>query len=105
MRNDRAVSLRPSLFAIHILVIFAMALGVRLAYWSDARAYAVGGDEPDYVLPAQTLLRDGQYVDTFITPGRTWNRVPLTSLLFAGSFLFVPDKLAAGAAGDNAALK
>ncbi len=78
-------------FLLHVFIVFAVALGVRLAYWQDARAYAIGADEPDYVLPAQTLVRDGRYVDTFITPGRTWTRVPLTSLLFAGSFLFVPD--------------
>ncbi|MEA2574558.1 MAG: hypothetical protein QOH93_1856 [Chloroflexia bacterium] len=91
-------------FLLHVLIVFALALVVRLAYWQDARAYAIGADEPDYVLPAQTLLRDGRYVDTFITPGRTWTRVPLTSLVFAGSFLFVPDEAAKHAAGDDAAL-
>ncbi|HEX8600780.1 MAG TPA: hypothetical protein VF952_19960 [Chloroflexia bacterium] len=91
-------------FLLHVLIVFAVALGVRLAYWQDARAYAIGADEPDYVLPAQTLLRDGRYVDTFITPGRTWTRVPLTSLLFSGSFLLVPDEAAKHAAGDDAAL-
>ncbi len=89
---------------LHVLVIFAIGLGVRLAYWSDARAYSIGADEPDYVLPAQTLLRDGHYVDTFITPGRTWTRVPLTSLVFAASFLFVNDGAARGAVGDDATL-
>ncbi|HEX8229103.1 MAG TPA: hypothetical protein VF826_07290 [Chloroflexia bacterium] len=91
-------------FVLHVLIVFVVALGVRLAYWQDARAYAIGADEPDYVLPAQTLLRDGRYVDTFITPGRTWTRVPLTSLLFAGSFVFVPDEAAKHAAGEDAAL-
>ena len=86
------------------LAVFVLALGVRLAYWSDARGYTVGGDEPDYVVPAQTLLREGRYVDTFISRARPWTRVPLTSLFFAGSFLFVPDKAAAGAEGDDAAL-
>lgn len=89
---------------MHILLIFAIGLGVRLAYWSDARAYSIGADEPDYVLPAQTLLRDGHYVDTFITPGRTWTRVPLTSLVFVASFLLVNDSAAKGAAGDDSAL-
>ena len=89
---------------LHVLIVFGLALGVRLAYWQDARAYSIGADEPDYVLPAQTLLRDGRYVDTFITPGRTWTRVPLTSLVFASSFLFVPDEAAKHAAGDDAAL-
>lgn len=91
-------------FLLHVLIIFGLALGVRLAYWQDARAYSIGADEPDYVLPAQTLVRDGRYVDTFITPGRTWTRVPLTSFVFAASFLFVPDEAAKHAAGDDAAL-
>ena len=99
--RPRAVSW---LFLLHVVIIFAVALGVRLAYWQDARAYSIGADEPDYVLPAQTLSRDGEYVDTFITPGRTWTRVPLTSLLFATAFQFVPDKAAKRAAGDDAAL-
>ncbi|MFL5735562.1 MAG: tetratricopeptide repeat protein [Chloroflexia bacterium] len=85
-------------------IILLLALVVRLGYWQDSRGYALRGDEPDYVLPAQTLVRVGEYVDTFIVPGRTWTRVPLTSLVFAGSFLFVPDPLAASAAGDDAAL-
>jgi hypothetical protein len=76
---------------------------VRLAYWSDARAYRVGGDEQDYVIPAQTLVRDGQYIDTFVSRGHQWTRVPLTQLFFAGSFLFVPDSVAASAEGDEAA--
>lgn len=93
-----------ALFIAHVLLIFALGLTVRLLYWSDARAYSIGADEPDYVLPAQTLVRDGRYVDTYIFPGRTWTRVPLTSLVFAGAFLLVPDEAAKGAAGDNAAL-
>ena len=91
-------------FLLHVLIIFGLGLGVRLAYWQDARAYSIGADEPDYVLPAQMLVRDGRYVDTFITPGRTWTRVPLTSFVFAASFLFVPDEDAKHAAGDDAAL-
>lgn len=103
MSKPRPKSL-PWACVLHVLVVFGLALGVRLAYWQDARAYSIGADEPDYVLPAQTLLRDGRYVDTFITPGRTWTRVPLTSLVFASSFLFVPDQAAKQAAGDDAAL-
>lgn len=93
-----------SLYGLGVLLIFAAALLLRLAYWQDAKGYALRGDEPDYVLPAQTLVREGQYVDTFIVPGRTWTRVPLTSLTFALSYLFVPDPGAARAVGDNAAL-
>src|SRR5215210_7180041 len=93
-----------SLFPILVLAVLALALLVRLAYWSDARGYSIGADEPDYVIPAQTLVRDGRYVDTFISRDRVWTRVPLTSFLFAASFLFVPDSLAAGAEGDDAAL-
>ena len=94
----------PLLFVLAVSAIMLVALLVRLSYWQDARAYALRGDEPDYVLPAQTLAREGKYVDMFIVPGRTWTRVPLTSFVFAGSFLFVPDAAAAAAQGDDAAL-
>src|SRR5438874_7567013 len=98
--------LRPSsfVFIANIVVIFALALALRLAYWQDARAYAIGADEPDYVIPAQTLAREGRYVDTYISNNRIWTRVPLTAIFFAGSFLFVPDSAAATAQGDDAAL-
>lgn len=86
------------------LIILSLALSVRLLYWSDARAYSVGADEPDYVVPAQGLVRDGRYVDTFVSRGRPWTRVPLTSALFAGAFLFVPDAAAYHAEGDDDAL-
>ncbi len=95
--NERA------LFALHVSFVLFLALLVRLAYWSDARAYRIGGDEQDYVIPAQTLVRDGQYIDTFVSRGHQWTRVPLTQLFFAGSFLFVPDNTAASAEGDEAA--
>jgi hypothetical protein len=91
-------------FAINLVIIFAIALALRLAYWQDARAYAIGADEPDYVIPAQTLAREGRYVDTYISNKRIWTRVPLTAIFFAGSFLFVPDSLASQAQGDDAAL-
>ncbi|MGA7733611.1 MAG: hypothetical protein WCD37_20305 [Chloroflexia bacterium] len=91
-------------FWINIAVIFTLALVIRLAYWADARAYAVGADEPDYVVPAQQFAREGRYVDTYISRDRIWTRVPLTSIFFAGSFLFVPDPAAATAEGDDAAL-
>ena len=83
-------------FIVNVIVIFGLALAVRLGYWQDARAYAIGADEPDYVIPAQTLAREGRYVDTYISNNRIWTRVPLTSIFFAGSFLFVPDSAAAG---------
>ncbi|MEO8287499.1 MAG: hypothetical protein ABI670_13820 [Chloroflexota bacterium] len=92
------------LFAANILVIFVLAMSLRLAYWQDARAYAVGADEPDYVIPAQTLAREGRYVDTYISHNRVWTRVPLTSIFFAMSFPFVSDPAAANAEGDDAAL-
>ncbi len=97
---------RPSsfVFTANILLIFALGLAIRVAYWQDARAYALGADEPDYVIPAQTFARDGRYVDTYISNDRIWTRVPLTALFFAGSFLFAPDSAAAGAQGDDAAL-
>jgi hypothetical protein len=91
-------------FLANVLLIFALALTIRLLYWQDARAYAVGADEPDYVVPAQQLAREGRYVDTYISRDRIWTRVPLASIFFAGSFLFVPDQAAAGAEGDDAAL-
>ncbi|HST03213.1 MAG TPA: hypothetical protein VLQ48_00580 [Chloroflexia bacterium] len=96
--------LRNPLFLANILLIFALALTVRLLYWQDARTYAVGADEPDYVVPAQQLVRDGRYVDTYVSRDRIWTRVPGAALFFAGSFLFVPDQAAAGAEGDDAAL-
>lgn len=96
--------LRNPLFLANILLIFALALSIRLLYWQDARAYSVGADEPDYVVPAQQLVREGRYIDTYVSHERIWTRVPLASLFFAGSFLFVPDKAAAGAEGDDAAL-
>src|SRR5207237_7793778 len=65
---------------------------------------AIGADEPDYVIPAQTLARDGRYVDTYISNNRIWTRVPLTAIFFAGSFLLVSDSAAATAQGDDAAL-
>ena len=92
-----------SIFILHLFLVITLALIVRLAYWSDARAYRVGGDEQDYVIPAQTLVRDGQYIDTFVSRGHQWTRVPLTQLFFAGAFLFVPDAGAASAEGDEAA--
>lgn len=92
------------LFALNLIVILALALGIRWAYWADARAYAVGADEPDYVVPAQQFAQEGRYVDTYISRNRIWTRVPLTSIFFAGSFLFVPDPAAVGAEGDDAAL-
>jgi hypothetical protein len=92
------------LFWLNVIVIFVLALAIRLAYWADARAYAVGADEPDYVVPAQQFAREGRYVDTYISRDRIWTRVPLTSIFFAGSFLFVPDAAAATAEGDDAAL-
>src|SRR3954470_13676737 len=92
-----------ALFALHISLVLILALGVRLAYWSDARAYRIGGDEQDYVIPAQTLIREGKYVDTFVSRGHQWTRVPLTQLFFAASFLLVPDTLANSAEGDEAA--
>jgi hypothetical protein len=86
------------------VIIFVLALAVRIGYWQDARGYAIGADEPDYVIPAQTLAREGRYVDTYISNNRIWTRVPLTAIFFAGSFLFAPDNAAATAQGDNAAL-
>jgi hypothetical protein len=92
------------LFTLSVLAVLTLALAIRLLYWSDARAYSVGADEPDYLLPAQTFARDGVYVDTYVSRGRPWTRVPMTSLFFAGSFLLVPDAAAAQAEGDDAAL-
>src|SRR5438105_3325755 len=89
---------------IHLILILALGLAIRIAYWQDARAYTAGGDEIDYVIPAQTLLRDGKYVDTFVSSDRMWTRVPLTQLVFAASFLMVPDQAATQAQGDDAAL-
>jgi hypothetical protein len=91
-------------FAANLVLIFFLAFALRIAYWQDARGYAIGADEPDYVIPAQTLVREGRYVDTYISNNRIWTRVPLTAIFFAGSFLFVPDSLAAQAKGDDAAL-
>jgi len=86
------------------LLVLVLALIVRLLYWSDARGYTISWDEPDYVLPAQTLLREGHYLDNFISINRTWTRVPLTSIFFAGVFLLTPDSRAATAAADDPAL-
>ncbi len=93
-----------ALFWANVAVIFVLAIAVRWAYWADARMYAVGADEPDYVVPAQQFAREGRYVDTYISRDRIWTRVPLTSIFFSASFLFVPDQAAATAEGDDAAL-
>lgn len=91
-------------FLAHSLVIFALAILVRWGYWADSRAYAVGADEPDYVVPAQQFAQEGRYVDTYISRNRIWTRVPLTSIFFAASFALVNDQAAAQAEGDDAAL-
>ncbi|HYP39370.1 MAG TPA: hypothetical protein VEX13_03340 [Chloroflexia bacterium] len=91
-------------FTLSVLAVLILALAIRLLYWSDAKAYSVGADEPDYLLPAQTLAREGVYIDTYVSRGRPWTRVPMTSVFFAGSFLLVPDAAAAQAEGDDAAL-
>lgn len=102
-QNPKSKIQNPRFF-INLLIIFVLALLVRLGYWADARAYAVGADEPDYVVPAQQFAREGRYVDTYISRDRIWTRVPLTALFFAASFMFVPDPAAAMSEGDDAAL-
>jgi hypothetical protein len=67
-----------------------LAVAVRLASWQAAYGHAVRADEPDYVIPAETLTRTGQYFDTFLTEHRTWTRVPLNALVLAAAFATQP---------------
>src|SRR5688572_14093510 len=97
-------TLHASRFALHTFLILLVALLIRLLYWIDAGGYSLAADEPDYVVPAQTLLREGRYVDTFVSHERMWTRVPFTQLFFAASFLPIDDPQAQDAQGDNAAL-
>ncbi|MGI8589064.1 MAG: hypothetical protein ACR2M0_15470 [Chloroflexia bacterium] len=76
--------------AFYVLLILALGLGVRLASRQATEGHGIRGDEPDYVIPAQTLTRTGHYLDTFITDGRTWTRVPLNGLLLAAAFATQP---------------
>jgi hypothetical protein len=76
--------------ALLVMLILGLGLAVRLAAWQEARGSAIRGDEPDYVIPAETLTRTGRYLDTFITEQRTWTRVPLTALVLAAAFATQP---------------
>jgi hypothetical protein len=73
-----------------VVLIFVVALGVRLASWQTAYGHAIRADELDYVIPAETFTRTGQYFDTFQTHGRTWTRVPLNALVLAAAFATQP---------------
>src|SRR5436190_49282 len=88
-----ATARRPNsrlLFWLLVVLVLAGGAAVRLAAWQEARGYAPRGDELDYVIPAETLTRTGRYLDTFITEGRTWTRVPGNALLLAAAFATQP---------------
>ena len=103
MCNSR-FTFHVSRFTFHVFLILLVALLIRLLYWADAGGYSLAADEPDYVIPAQTLTREGRYVDTFVSHGRMWTRVPFTSLLFAASFVPLDDPGASEVQGEDAAL-
>src|SRR5690242_7827865 len=80
----------PRLVTFAVLLILGLGLALRLVAWQEARGYAIRADEPDYVIPAETLTRSGRYLDTFITEHRTWTRVPLEALVLAAAFATQP---------------
>src|SRR3954466_7963043 len=71
-------------------LILMVGLAARLASWQEAYGHAIRADELDYVIPAETFTRTGQYFDTFQTHGRTWTRVPLNALALAAAFATQP---------------
>src|SRR5689334_22513565 len=73
-----------------VALILVGALAVRLASRDSAAGHAIRADELDYAIPAETLTRTGQYLDTFQTEHRTWTRVPLNALVLAAAFATQP---------------
>src|SRR5690242_15951337 len=73
-----------------VVLILGAALAVRLASRDAAAGHAIRADELDYAIPAETLTRTGQYLDTFQTEHRTWTRVPLNALVLAAAFATQP---------------
>ncbi len=55
--TSRLISLSP------LLIIFFLALGLRLLVWRWHEPYPLGGDETEYFNQALTLLRDHRYVE------------------------------------------
>ncbi|MDQ2808327.1 MAG: hypothetical protein M3Z04_15650, partial [Chloroflexota bacterium] len=94
--------LLPALTAL--VSILGLGLALRVASLQEAAGHDVRGDELDYVIPAVTLVRTGQYLDTFLTERRTWTRVPLNSLLLAAAFATQPPLPAGTTVGDTALL-
>ena len=65
------------------LLLFILALGLRLLAWRWHELYELGGDEREYFNQALTLLRDHVYVELNLM------RPPLyTGFLAAGMYLF-----------------
>jgi len=65
------------------LLVFVLALGLRLLVWNWHELYDLGGDEREYFNQALTLLRDHAYVELNLM------RPPLyTGFLAAGMYLF-----------------
>jgi hypothetical protein len=88
--NPRLVFATTRLGWVLVALIMLLALAVRLASWQAAYGHAIRADEPDYVIPAETLTRTGHYFDTFQTDNRAWTRVPLTGLVLAAAFATQP---------------
>src|SRR5215204_6623076 len=88
------LSRRPTLRALLpwglAALILIGGLAARLVSWQEAYGHAIRADELDYVIPAETFTRTGQYFDTFQTHGRTWTRVPLNALVLAAAFATQP---------------
>ncbi|HMA35294.1 MAG TPA: hypothetical protein VKY74_12565, partial [Chloroflexia bacterium] len=89
-------------FAVLAALVLLVALGLRLASWHAALGHDVRADELDYVIPAETLTRTGQYLDTFLTEHRTWTRVPLNALVLAAAFATQPPVPAGTTVADTA---
>src|SRR5262249_40906043 len=66
-----------------LLLVFIVALGLRLLVWRWHEPYPLGGDESEYFNQALTLLRDHRYVELKLM------RPPLyTGFLAACMYLF-----------------
>jgi hypothetical protein len=80
-RSARKFSMFNSHFSI--LVLFILALGLRLLVWRWHRLYDLGGDEREYFEQALTLLREHRYIELKLM------RPPLyTAFLAACIYLF-----------------
>jgi 4-amino-4-deoxy-L-arabinose transferase-like glycosyltransferase len=88
--NARLLRRRTSLLAQQhitawpwLLVVVALALGLRLVVWRWRELYALGGDEQEYLAQALTLLRERRYVELELM------RPPVYTLFLASSiYLF-----------------